>query len=232
MTINTQNSWVRQYGNRNEMAYPPEYVIRIFKGNYPRLALPKNSFSGKKIVDVGCGDGRCLPFFKDLGFEPFGVEIAQEAVAKIQQNLANCDYGDQINLAVGSNSALSFNDNFFDYLLSWNACYYMGSIRSFASYVKEFARVLKKDGQLILSIPKKTCFIYKGSIEVEPGYRVITQDPFNARNGDVLRMFENEQDIENEFSSHFTNFTFASIEDDCFGYDYHWHLVVCTKKDK
>ena len=43
-------------------------------------------------------------------------------------------------------------------------------------------------------------------------------------------MFENEKEIENAFVSEFENFVFGSIEDDCFGFDYHWHLVVCTRR--
>ncbi|MBU0549667.1 MAG: hypothetical protein KJ838_05070, partial [Candidatus Omnitrophica bacterium] len=50
-------------------------------------------------------------------------------------------------------------------------------------------------GHLILSIPKKTCFIYQNSEIVEPGYRIIKNDPFNVRNGEVLRIFENEEEI-------------------------------------
>jgi hypothetical protein len=43
-------------------------------------------------------------------------------------------------------------------------------------------------------------------------------------------MIENEKEIEKAFSSYFTNFIFGSIEDDCFGFNYHWHLAICQKK--
>jgi ubiquinone/menaquinone biosynthesis C-methylase UbiE len=102
--------------------------------------------------------------------------------------------------------------------------------RNFNKYVKEFARVMKPNGYLVLSIPKKTSFIYKDSEKSNPGYQIIRNDPFNTRNGEVLRMFENENDIKKEFSTHFKNFIFGSVHDDCFGYNYHWHIVVCQKK--
>ncbi len=106
----------------------------------------------------------------------------------------------------------------------------MGNKTDFQEYVKEFARVLKKDGYLILSIPKSTCFIYKDSEELKKGYRIIKNDPFNIRNGEVLRMFSSESEIKESFSEYFKDFVFASIHDDCFGFDYHWHLAVCRKK--
>ena len=50
---------------------------------------------------------------------------------------------------------------------------YGGVDTDFQDYVKEFARVVKKDGYLILSIPKETCFIYKGSQRQRSGYQII-----------------------------------------------------------
>jgi len=61
-------------------------------------------------------------------------------------------------------------------------------------------------------------------------YAVIKNDPFQIRNGVILKVFEDEEDIECTFSGYFENFTYASIHDDCFGLDYHWHLLVCEKK--
>jgi len=106
----------------------------------------------------------------------------------------------------------------------------MGNLKDFNEYVKEYARVLKKRGYLVLSIPKKTCFIYHDCERIEVDRAIIRNDPFNIRNGEILRIFENEAEIEKVFSVYFDNFIFASVHDDCFGYDYHWHLVVCQKK--
>ena len=47
------------------MPYPAEYVIRIFKGSYPKLNFDKKSYDGKKICDIGCGVGRNLPWIME-----------------------------------------------------------------------------------------------------------------------------------------------------------------------
>lgn len=228
LNYDAKKEWTKEFLS-SEMAWPSEYVIRMFKGKYPKLNLRQEPFKGKRICDIGCGDGRNLVLLKQCEFEIYGVEITQEIVDRVKSNLQKAGITNA-SIQVGTNDNIPFENEYFDYLLSWNACYYMGQKEDFNEYVKEFARVLKKDGYLILSIPKKTCFIYHGSEELRKGYRLIKSDPFNVRNGEVLRVFENEEEIQETFSSYFSNFTFGSIHDDCFGYDYHWHLVVCKRK--
>ncbi len=224
---NAKNAWNNHFLNK-EIEWPSEAVIRIFKGKYPNLNINKDNFNGKKICDIGCGDGKNLILFKSLGFDVYGIEITSEIVNKIKLNMQVAQI-DNFDIRVGTNRSMPFENEYFDYILSWNACYYMGREKSFSDYVKEFARVIKKDGTLVLSIPKKSCFIYSESKEVRDGYRLIERDPRGVRSGEVLRVFEDEKEIKDSFSEYFKNFVFASISDDWFGLNLHWHIVVCQK---
>lgn len=221
-------SWNEAY-KKNDIAWPAEYIIRILKGNYPNLNLSAEIQSQMKICDVGFGDGRNFLVYNQLDLDMFGVEITEEIVEKAQNHLNSFDIN-HVHLKVGNNKDIPFESNFFDFLVSWNSCYYMGNNTNFNDYLEEFARVLKKDGNFILSIPKETSFIYKNSEEIEGGYRIIKEDPFLIRNGETLKVFESEEDIEETFGRYFKDFKFASIHDDCFGFNYHWHLVVCKRK--
>jgi ubiquinone/menaquinone biosynthesis C-methylase UbiE len=229
MAYNAKKENTKHILSFKEITYPCEYVIRIFKGNYPKLNFNKNSFANKKILDIGCGDGRNIVFLKRCGFKVYGGEISQKIVDKIKSNLKQeCVSG--IEVKVSTNDNISFPDVFFDYLLSWNACYYMQGRRNFDKYVKEFARVMKPGGYLVLSIPQKTSFIFKDSKKLTAGYQTIKNDYFGSRNGEVFRIFKDEKEIEKTFSKYFKNFVFGSIHDDCFGLNYHWHMVICQKK--
>jgi ubiquinone/menaquinone biosynthesis C-methylase UbiE len=228
MKYDAKKEWTKAFLGKNEMAFPSEYVIRIFKGNYPRLGLDKGSFKDSKICDVGCGDGRNLVLLNQCGFEIYGVELTEEIASRAMDSLKH--KGIKAEIKVGTNAAIPYRDGYFDFLLSWNSCYYMGENLDFNKHVEEFSRVLKKGGYLVLSIPKKTCFVFRNCEKQKEGYAVIRDDYFGVRNGEVLRIFEDEKEIETIFSSRFTNFTHGSIHDDCFGLDYHWHLVVCQKR--
>lgn len=228
MVYNAKDNWSKTFSG-SDMAWPAEYVIRIFKGKYPKLDFKKENFDSKKILDIGCGDGRNLAFLNQCGFNLYGMEITSEIVDKAKTNLEKAGIK-HVGLKVGTNDNIPYEKEYFDYLLSWNQCYYMGNIEDFNMYIEEFNRVLKKEGYMILSIPKKSCFIYKGCKIIREGYALIQNDPFGVRNGEILKIFENEKEIEDHFSKYFKNFVFGSINDDCFGFDYHWHLVVCQKK--
>lgn len=224
-----EKSWSETF-LKAKMAYPSEYVIRILKGNYPDLNLNKNDFKGRKFLDLGCGEGRNLVVAHEVGFDICGVEITDEIVELIKRNLSSFRI-DNSNIRKGTNSRIPFNDEDIDYLLSWNSAYYMESPEAdFQDHVKEFARVLKKGGHLLMSVPKSTCFIYKDSLELRPGYRIIRNDPFKVRNGAVLRMFSSADELRASLGDFFYDFRFADIHDNCFGFNYHWHIAVCRKK--
>ena len=115
--------WNKAYAD-NKMAYPAEYVIRMFKGNYPKLNLMREGYAGKSILDIGCGDGRHLSFFNTMGFERLaGTEISEETVSIAKNNLNEINI--DADIRVGVNNNLGFGTEEFDFLLSWNVCYYL-----------------------------------------------------------------------------------------------------------
>ena len=229
MKYEAEKAWTRIYSSTS-MAYPSEYLIRIFKGAYPNHVFDKSSYENARILDVSCGDGRDLAMLRGCGFKDIhATEITQEIVDEVRRNLKPLGFDASL-IQIGQNHNLPYPDSHFDYLISWNACYYMQQ-NDFEQYVDEFARVCASKAWLVLSIPKKSCFIYRDSHDIGNGYRIIRDDYFQGlRNGEKMRCFNDTDEIEAAFSTHFTNFRFASIHDDCFGLNYHWHLAVCQKK--
>ena len=74
----------------------------------------------------------------------------------------------------------------------------------FEDHVKEFARVIKKGGYLIMSIPDKKHLIFKNSkifILNKKKYARILKDPLEIRNGQTFKYFDSQKSIKKEFSN-------------------------------
>jgi|TARA_B100001971_G_C18169837_1_gene526438 ubiquinone/menaquinone biosynthesis C-methylase UbiE len=223
---NPEKNWTNLFYSKKDVSYQAECVIRIFKGKFPKfkLKLKKND----KILDVGFGDGRHIVFLKKMGLDVYGTEISVHIINRIKKLVKNVNK----KLKVGTNDNLNFKSNYFNMLLSWNSCYYMSPEDpfNFQKHVFEISRVLKKNGTIIISIPKKTCFIFKDSKKIKKNYRIIKNDYFGVRNGQVMRCFENKNEIEKSFKSKFKKFIHSSIDINWFGLDYHWHVFIAVKK--
>ena len=229
MKFNAANVWHNIYKKSSSISYPAEGVIRIFKGSFPKLKMDK-PLEGAKILDVGCGDGRHLSFFESIGLKADGVEISDDICTTVKKNLN--DIGLDFDIVTGHCGELPYESDTFDFLLTWNSCYYMSlNHTTFSDHVLEMARVIKKNGWIIASIPKEDCFIFKDSLPAsKAGYRVIVNDYFGARDGELMRCFNSIEEIKSCFSSKFTDFSVAEINMDWFGLSYKWHIFVARKK--
>lgn len=230
MAYHPSETWDQLYVQQAEIAYPAEGIIRIFKGRFPKLNMPEDH-DGLSILDVGCGDGRHLPFFHSLGLKVSAVEITDTICNMLRERMKG--YGVDADIRTGHAGYLPFDNEGFDRLVAWNSCYYMSlSGLRFEDHVTEMARVIKPGGWIVVSVPKKTSFIFKNSVPAEwPGYRVIKDDYFDGgRNGELMRCMDSQDDLVTSFAPHFGGFCHADLDMEWFGLQYHWHVFCAQKK--
>ena len=67
---------------------------------------------GIKLLDLACGDGLDLAYYKSLGAEIYGLDASEEFVAIAKEKLPKSD------IRVGLFKNLPFENNFFDVVLS------------------------------------------------------------------------------------------------------------------
>lgn len=229
MSEKLDNNWTKAYVNDPDIFYPAEGVIRILKGQFPNLDM-KFLPPGTKILDLGAGDGRHVPLFHQLGFDSYCMEINDEIVENIKVKLARL--GLESGLLTGKTANIPVASGFFDVLLTWNSCYYMEKDNTdFKSHIDEMARVINPNGYIICSVPKKNAFIFDNS-EDHPvqGFKIIHDDYFGLREGQVMRCFENREELENSFSEHFHDFRHADLDMEWFGLSYKWHVFVAQRR--
>jgi SAM-dependent methyltransferase len=102
-----------------------------------------------KILDYGAGGGRCVYYFRLLGYGAFGVNI--------QGRSRNLSLKDKLGIKEDvifeyDGKKLPFEDDSFDFIFSEQVVEHVDDLDS---YLCEAARVLKNDGAAYFSFPHK-----------------------------------------------------------------------------
>ena len=109
---------------------------------------------GMKILDIGCGNGRNLVYFMREGYDVYGVDSSSSSIK-------NCIFlTKQLNPEIPEDNFriefldnLSFEDNYFDAIISSAVFHFAGNDTQFADWIKEAWRVLKVGGIMFSRLP-------------------------------------------------------------------------------
>lgn len=228
----TLAAWQAYYeGLKESYLFPNEFVVRTFLANYPGLKMSKD-YPGKRVCDVSCGDGRNTVLLHKLGLELYATEVTEAVCEVTRRKLAEHPDRISVDIRPGLNSALPFEDGFFDYLLSWNAIYYMPDAQAdIRDHVREHARVLKSGGYLVCSVPAPGCFSLEGAEDLGNDLiRIRPSSKWSMLEGMIYHRFQDFESIERAFGEEFTDFSRCTIRDDCYGLPLEYFIFVCRKR--
>jgi len=101
---------------------------------------------GKKLLDVGCGDGSDAEIFiKEFGVDTYGIDIYEH------ENIKNIK---EFKFKKAGIFKIPFEDNFFDYVFLHDVLHHIDeeyqSYKKHIDGLKELKRVCKKDGCIII----------------------------------------------------------------------------------
>ncbi len=107
---------------------------------------------GDRILDAGCGPGRDLKYFSDLGYRSTGIDLMSEFVhiAMINSPDSTVYFGDMRNMDD------VFADDSFDGLWSMASMLHLPRepVDEAAMTMREYSRVLRAGGTMFLSVMK------------------------------------------------------------------------------
>lgn len=128
------------------------YKVQRVKWLADVLLQLRKSWKGKgiQLLDLGCGDGRLCPFWKELtGAEVYGLELSPKAVENAQHRYKF------INYKQGDATQTGYDKNMFDVVICQEV---IEHIEDQKDLINECSRILKTGGYLVLTTPNKYYF--------------------------------------------------------------------------
>lgn len=130
--------------------FHPDQAGDMWNEHWHRYHFVMPIVTGKRVLDVACGEGYGAALIARVASSVVGVDISGAAIEH-----ARMHYGDKpaLEFINASCDDLPFPDAQFDVVVSFET---IEHIHNQAAFLSEIRRVLKPDGVLIMSSPNKT----------------------------------------------------------------------------
>jgi ubiquinone/menaquinone biosynthesis C-methylase UbiE len=117
-----------------------------------------NDWKPGKILDIGCGNGRNLLYFAKRGFEVYGLDFSKEMVEQAKEMFKkNKIEIKEKQLIVADMRNIPFENENFDYVISVASLHHLPK-KDHQEAIEEIKRVLKRNGECIISVWNKYSF--------------------------------------------------------------------------
>jgi len=202
MTKNT-DTWKKFYAEAHERhnLFPSETLVRMMKGSSYLTKMDKD-YDGRSILEVGFGSGNNLALFSSLGLNLAGVEVDQDICDAVVKKFNAI--GLNVDARKGDNRNIPFEDNSFDFLVSWATVHYESDIKNYEAALREFRRVLKPGGWVLLETVAPNHSIFRDSqIEGPFIHRIMRED--DIRCGQTFLCLEDEKYVKHYYSKVFND---------------------------
>mgnify|MGYP006295916909 CR=1 FL=1 len=118
--------------------------------------LAPSKTSGKRVLDVGCGNGYMLAKFARSGTKSFGIDLTAKALDITKQRMELS--GLSVRLAQADAAALPFADSSFDMVYSLGVLHHSPDTeKSF----REIHRVLRPGGKIVVMLYNKNSVFFR-----------------------------------------------------------------------
>lgn len=174
--INPPIAKVKEFWNRNPLcahSIPHELGSKEYF-EYYNLLREKNeslefsyklheykNFGGKKVLDIGCGNGYVLSKYAKEGAEVYGIDITETSIDLCNKRFEYLSLNG--NFQVANAEELPFSNNSFDCVCSMGVLHHVPDTEK---AVNEIHRVLKPGGRIILMFYYKDSWYYRVTMPI------------------------------------------------------------------
>jgi len=135
-------SFGKTYSRYYDLLYKDKNYLEEY--NYISEIIKKNNIKGKTILDIGCGTGKHLKYFKDDGYNTAGVDLSENMLKEARKYL-----NQEKDLICSKASELKF-DKKFDIIISlFHVMSYQTTNEDLEKVFTNVAEHLNKDGLFI-----------------------------------------------------------------------------------
>lgn len=114
------------------------------KGIENKMIEKYSDLEGKRILEVGCGDGRITAFLAEKTEDLVAIDPDSESIVEARESIEGVDF------RIGSGEALEFENESFDLVMFGMSLHHHCNC---GKALREAQRVLKSNGQLIILEP-------------------------------------------------------------------------------
>lgn len=171
------NIYGRKYFDAWGVQSDAEQVWRLKQGTFRKHVLPSVPLKpGARVLDCGAAFGAFMGVAKALGFEPYGIELADEAAAEIARR-----FGPE-RVFSGPFEQAGFpglSEGDFDAVFM---CDFIEHVRDPLGVLRKAARLLRRGGSLVITTPDGGSWSCRAMGAGWPHFKVEHLYYFNRRN--------------------------------------------------
>ena len=119
-------------------------------------------FKGKKVLDVGCGNGYVLNFYSKEGAHVHGIDLTKTAIDLTKKRFEMNNLNGEFSVQDAQN--LLYEDNYFDCICSMGVLHHVPDTQK---AISEIFRVLKPGGRIIVMFYHKNSFKFQWNFRLQ-----------------------------------------------------------------
>jgi SAM-dependent methyltransferase len=187
-TAHNAADYEKRYREGYGLAYPESHIIRVNK----HILEWELGMRGGRVFDFGCGAGAHLKYFADHGYEPFGCDTSETAIATCQRLMP--ERKDNFRTTpVNPDLPALFGKTRFDLFLSNQVLYFLDDA-GIASIVEQAHRMLVPGGVFIATMMASSCWYARYIKGEREGFRVVQLDTPRQK-GELLINFKTREEL-------------------------------------